>query len=1083
MGGVANCLDRLFIEGTTRAFLTSPVTIVRVSSLQGTVAACRRLMASSQKAQDPGSTVAGATDGTQLERALRESIRRLQESEARERAGARLMAELQQATAELAAALTASGVAEVLLSVSERVLEAAAGVVYVTRDDETTLHLLGARNVPSAAQLSMLTLDAPLPLAAAARERTPLWYETYEALLEQYPGLARATTPRERIQAVVAMPLVHGGRLVGGFALSFARPWAFGDADKGWLESFASQCALAVERARLYEAERESRREAETLFRISESLKAAQLDLAALVQRTTDEGTQLVGANFGAFFYNLVNDAEETYALYALAGAPKEAFAKFGLPRNTPIFAPTFAGEGVVRLGDVRKDPRYGKMAPHYGMPQGHLPVVSYLAVPVVSRSGTVLGGLFFGHREADRFTEQHERMVSVLAASAAAAIDNAKLFDASRIAERNQRRLVDELTETVRLNDLLAGVLAHDLRNPLGSILTSAALALRQSEQGEVTRIARPLNRIVTSGERMSRLIDQLLDFTRIRVGRGFELTPKSFDLIDLVRRVAEELEAARGEARFELETVGDTRGQWDEDRLAQAFSNLLSNALQHGASHADVWVRLDGSDPDQVSASIQNLGAIPNSVRGTLFVPLAPRDASREQRDGLGLGLFITREIAQAHGGSVEVTSSEQDGTNITLKLPRCAAPSSTAASASSLPSATLPAPVEPRTEESAALLRPWQTAEDLADSGQKFRMLVESVKDYAIFMLDPSGRVATWNAGAERIKGYSAREIIGQHFSRFYDEEVVRSGFCEQELEVAAREGRFEAEGFRVRKDGTRFWANVVITALRRPSGELVGFAKVTRDLTERKKLEEERLRRAQVEEALRLRDEFLSVVSHEFKTPLSVLELQIEALTRQKDALDPAFLKNVHRAKRSSDHLLRTVDAILEVARITSGTFALRYDEFDLAAAVSEAVENLHTQAELAGCEVRLEVETPLMGSWDRRRVQHVVTQLLQNAITYAAGAPIRVSLTRRADEAWLEVVDSGPGINSHDLIRLFERFERASSMRHFSGLGLGLYLAREVAQAHGGSVTADNAAAQGARFIMRLPLQPIRDLAR
>jgi PAS domain S-box-containing protein len=568
-----------------------------------------------------------------------------------------------------------------------------------------------------------------------------------------------------------------------------------------------------------------------------------------------------------------------------------------------------------------------------------------------------------------------------------------------------------------------------------------------------------------------MSRLVDQLLDFSRVRVGRGFELTLRQFDLVDVVRRTAEELEGARAENRIELENVGDTRGTWDEDRLAQAFSNLLGNALQHGVRDSGVRVRVDGSDPDQVSVSIHNMGAIPPGVMGALFVPLAAREASREQRAGLGLGLFITREIAHAHAGSVEVLSSDRTGTCFTLKLPRRSAP------------AELPLPVEQRNQANAEAPRLPETVDHLVDSGQKFRLLVESVKDYAIFMLDPSGRVATWNAGAERIKGYSAREIIGQHFSRFYEDEQARSGICAQELEVAAREGRLEVEGFRVRKDGTRFWANVVITALRRPSGELVGFAKVTRDLTERKKLEEERLRRAQVEEALRLRDEFLSVVSHEFKTPLSVLQLQIEALTREKDSLDPAFLRNVQRAKRSSDHLLRTVEAILEVTRITSGTFVLKRDEFDLAEAVVDAVESVSTPAKLAGCEVRLELDAPLKGFWDRRRIQHVVTQLLMNAITYAAGAPVRISLTRRAEEAWLEVVDSGPGINSQDLSRIFERFERATSMRHFSGLGLGLYLAREVAHAHGGSVSVENTAGRGAHFIMRLPIQPIPDLAR
>lgn len=254
---------------------------------------------------DPEATVPGPHDGAELERALRESIHRLQESEARERAGARLMTELQQGTAELAAALTAGGVAEVLLSFSERVLGAAAGVVYVTRDGDDMLHLLGARNLPATAKMTELSLDAALPLATAARTRTASWFESYEALLEEYPHLVDASTPRERIQAVAAIPLVHGARLVGAFALSFAHSRSFAEVDKVWLESFASQCALAVERARLYDAEREARREAETLFHISESLKAEQLDLEALVQRTTDEGTQLVGANFGAFLYNL----------------------------------------------------------------------------------------------------------------------------------------------------------------------------------------------------------------------------------------------------------------------------------------------------------------------------------------------------------------------------------------------------------------------------------------------------------------------------------------------------------------------------------------------------------------------------------------------------------------------------------------------------------------------------------------------------------------------------------------------------------------------------------------------------------
>jgi PAS domain S-box-containing protein len=196
-----------------------------------------------------------------------------------------------------------------------------------------------------------------------------------------------------------------------------------------------------AERDALLLREREARDEAETLNEIARTLNA-ELDLEKIVQAATDAATKVTGAKFGAFFYNVINANGEAFLLYTLSGAPREAFEKFGLPRNTPVFHPTFHGSGVVRSEDITKDTRYGKMAPHHGMPKGHLPVRSYLAIPVMSRSGEVLGGLFFGHPEVGVFTERAERLSLGIAAQAAIAIDNARLLTQREQSERRFREM-----------------------------------------------------------------------------------------------------------------------------------------------------------------------------------------------------------------------------------------------------------------------------------------------------------------------------------------------------------------------------------------------------------------------------------------------------------------------------------------------------------------------------------------------------------------------------------------------------------------------------------------------------------------
>lgn len=247
------------------------------------------------------------------------------------------------------------------------------------------------------------------------------------------------------IQTYACHPLMAGQHLLG--TLSFAsrtRP-AFDDDEIEFLRIVSQYTAVALDRLRTTRALAEHSRSLEILNRVGNTL-AAELDLTKLVQAVTDAGREVSGAEFGAFFYNETNDQGERYQLFTLSGVSADAFAGFGMPRNTPVFGPTFRGEGPIRVPDILADPRYGTMSPHYGMPKGHLPVRSYLAVPVVSRSGEVLGGLFFGHHAPGVFTQEAEQVLVGIAAQAAIAIDNANLYAAV------QR----ELTEHKRIEDAL---------------------------------------------------------------------------------------------------------------------------------------------------------------------------------------------------------------------------------------------------------------------------------------------------------------------------------------------------------------------------------------------------------------------------------------------------------------------------------------------------------------------------------------------------------------------------------------------------------------------------------------------------
>lgn len=553
----------------------------------------------------------------------------------------------------------------------------------------------------------------------------------------------------------------------------------------------------------------ELREEARTLEVLNRTGTAvgAELELERLVQIVTDAGVQLSGAQFGAFFYNVIKPGGESYTLYTLSGAPREAFARFPMPRNTEVFEPTFRGKGPVRSFDIQSDPRYGRNEPYHGMPPGHLPVRSYLAVPVLSRSGEVLGGLFFGHPQPGMFSERAERILVGLAAQAAVAIDNARLYQTS----------VNEI--------------------------------------------------------------------------------------------------AARKAAEEELQEINRTL----EQRAAERAEQLAASTLR-------------------------------------------------------------------------------------------------------------------------------------LEDTERRFRMLVEGVTDYAIFMLDPAGTVVNWNPGAERIKGYSPNEIIGQHFSRFYTDRDRESGGPQRAIETAARTGKYEAEGWRVRKDGSEFWASVVINAIRDRQGSVVGFAKVTRDLTERRAAEEH-LRQSQKMEGI---GQLTGGVAHDFNNLLTIIIGNLEAL--QQHLQDES--QDTGRLQRSADNAMRgarRAESLTQRLLAFSRQQPLEPKSIDVGRLVSGMSDFLRrTLGE------QVAVETVLAGGvWrahvDPNQLEVAIVNLAVNARdAMPAGGRLTIETANvHLDERYaaaqaevlpgqyvmLAVTDSGTGMPPDVKAKAFDPFFTTKDVGQGTGLGL------------------------------------------
>jgi len=374
--------------------------------------------------------------------------------------------------------------------------------------------------------------------------------------------------------------------------------------------------------------------------------------------------------------------------------------------------------------------------------------------------------------------------------------------------------------------------------------------------------------------------------------------------------------------------------------------------------------------------------------------------------------------------------------------------------------------------------------RTAFDVEDS---LKLLVESVKDYAIFMLAPKGTIQTWNPGAERVKGYSAKEIIGRHFSIFYTEADRLAGKPQRGLKTALSEGRFEDEGWRVRSDGSLFWADVVITAVYANDGTLRGFAKITRDLTERRIAEKEQIRLAHAEESVRLRDEFISIAAHELRTPLNALQLQIETaamlLARERvAALDTSDLaRRLERSLQLTARLGALITRLLDASRAATGRLVLDRHPMDLVACAKDVITAF--QPRTRGREITFTGPTEAIGVWDKLRVEQLVYNLIENALNHGC-PPIDVLIEADDQVVTLEVLDHGSGIAPEERRRIFvERFVHEKSERVGKGLGLGLFISHKIVEAHKGHIELRDTPDVGADLRVRLPREEANDGSR
>jgi PAS domain S-box-containing protein len=871
---------------------------------------------------------------------------------------------------------------------------------------------------------------------------------------------------------------------------------------------------LASVRRRAEMRERELRTEAETLNDVARML-GAELDLERLVQVVTDAGTRLTNAAFGAFFYNRTSDDGESYVLYTLSGVPRESFESFPMPRNTSLFGPTFRGEGPIRIHDVTKDPRFGKNAPYYGMPKGHLPVRSYLAVPVLTRHGEVLGGLFFGHPEPGVFTERAERLLLGLAAQAAIAMDNARLYGRAQreIAERTRAE------EALRRRTIQYETLVNHA--PLGVYMVDADFKVR-----ECNPIAAEV--LCPEGDPLGR------DFAELAAQNW---VPERAE--GAVRQFQHTLET--GEGYYEAEHVEQRRDgrksgyfEWRIDRIPTPDGRhgvvcyfrdisetvLARQAISQAARQQSAVARLG-----EIALQERNLQKLLDCAVSTLaetlgvefvkVIELLPGGEEFVLRAGVGWneGLVGAVRIGagpDSHGGytlsadaPVVVNDMAQErrfrGTQLLLDHGVVSGMSCvirrTDGNAWGVLGTHSRRQVRFTPDDVSFLVAVANILGDaihrdaadraLRDSEVRYRAIVESQTEM-VCRFRADGEILFANRAYAHARGTTPEALTGANLWQFIHESdragvrALLDSLTPDNRQVKI-ENRFETE------HGTRWtlWTNHGLAF--DADGRATEIQSVGIDITDRKLAEQalhereksERQARAEAEKANRLKDEFLATLSHELRTPLNAILGWSRLIDRNAGDL-ATVQQGIEVITRNAKVQADLIADLLDMSRIVSGKLRLEIDAVCLADVVNAAIDAVRHAAEAKGVRIQpvlYPIADPVRG--DASRLQQVLWNILSNAVKFTPrGGQVDVFVAKKNSFAEIVVRDTGIGIPPEFLPHIFERFRQAdaSTARQFGGLGLGLSIVKNLVELHGGTVSVHSPGeGQGTTFTIQLPL--------